>query len=61
MFVYVRRNIEKKTRTSEDGESQEYYSYEEAVMTKDQYIQELHEEQEITEQAIQDLILSMEV
>lgn len=57
--VYLRKNIQKKERETEEG-TQTYYEYEEAVISKDQYIVLLHEEQEITESCLQELLMKEE-
>ena len=60
--VYLRKNI--KAVDVEDemtGSTRTEYRYEEAAITKDEYINMLHEQQEVTDEALQELILSLEV
>lgn len=60
--VYLRKNI--KAVDVEDemtGNTRTEYRYEEAAITKDEYINMLHEQQEVTDEALQELILSLEV
>ena len=60
--VYLRKNI--KAVDVEDemtGNTRTEYHYEEAAITKDEYINMLHEQQEVTDEALQELILSLEV
>ena len=60
--VYLRKNI--KAVDVEDemtGNARTEYRYEEAAITKDEYINMLHEQQEVTDEALQELILSLEV
>lgn len=60
--VYLRKNI--KVVEVEDemtGSNRTEYHYDEAAVTKDEYITMLHEQQEITDEALQELILSLEV
>lgn len=60
--VYLRKNI--KAVDVEDemtGSTRTEYHYDEAAITKDEYINMLHEQQEVTDEALQELILSLEV
>lgn len=60
--VYLRKNI--KAVEVEDemtGSNRTEYHYDEAAVTKDEYITILHEQQEVTDEALQELILSLEV
>ena len=60
--VYLRKNI--KAVDVEDemtGNTRTEYHYDEAAITKDEYINMLHEQQEVTDEALQELILSLEV
>lgn len=60
--VYLRKNI--KAVEVEDemtGSNRTEYRYDEAAVTKDEYITMLHEQQEVTDEALQELILSLEV
>lgn len=60
--VYFRKNI--KAVEVEDemtGSNRTEYHYDEAAVTKDEYITMLHERQEVTDEALQELILSLEV
>ena len=60
--VYLRKNI--KAVEVEDemtGSNRTEYHYDEAAFTKDEYITMLHEQQEVTDEALQELILSLEV
>lgn len=60
--VYLRKNI--KVVEVEDemtGSNRKEYHYDEAAVTKDEYITMLHEQQEVTDEALQELILSLEV
>lgn len=60
--VYLRKNI--KTVDVEDemtGNTRTEYHYDEAAISKDEYINMLHEQQEVTDEALQELILSLEV
>lgn len=60
--VYLRKNI--KAVEVEDemtGRNRTEYHYDEATVTKDEYITMLHEQQEVTDEALQELILSLEV
>lgn len=60
--VYLRKNI--KAVEVEDemtGSNRTEYHYDEAAVTKDEYITMLHEQQEVTDEALQELILSLEV
>lgn len=60
--VYLRKNI--KVVDVEDemtGNTRTEYHYDEAAVTKDEYITMLHEQQEVTDEALQELILSLEV
>lgn len=60
--VYLRKNI--KVVEVEDemtGSNRTEYHYDEAAVTKDEYITMLHEQQEVTDEALQELILSLEV
>ena len=60
--VYLRKNV-----TSEEVENPETkgthteYRYDEVAISKDEYINMLHEQQEVTDEALQELILSLEV
>ena len=60
--VYLRKNI--KAVEVEDemtGSNRTEYHYDEAAVTKDEYITMLHEQQKVTDEALQELILSLEV
>lgn len=60
--VYLRKNI--KAVDVEDemaGNTRTEYHYDEAAISKDEYINMLHEQQEVTDEALQELILSLEV
>ena len=60
--VYLRKNI--KAVDVEDemtGNTRTEYHYDEAAISKDEYINTLHEQQEVTDEALQELILSLEV
>ena len=60
--VYLRKNI--KAVDVEDemtGSTRTEYHYDEVAITKDEYINMLHEQQEVTDEALQELILSLEV
>lgn len=60
--VYLRKNI--KAVDVEDemtGNTRTEYHYDEAAIGKDEYINMLHEQQEVTDEALQELILSLEV
>lgn len=60
--VYLRKNI--KAVDVEDemtGNTRTEYHYDEAAISKDEYINMLHEQQEVTDEALQELILSQEV
>lgn len=60
--VYLRKNI--KAVDVEDemtGNTRTEYHYDEAAINKDEYINMLHEQQEVTDEALQELILSLEV
>ena len=60
--VYLRKNI--KVVDVEDemtGNTKTEYHYDEAAISKDEYINMLHEQQEVTDEALQELILSLEV
>lgn len=60
--VYLRKNI--KAVDVEDemtGNARTEYHYDEAAISKDEYINMLHEQQEVTDEALQELILSLEV
>ena len=60
--VYLRKNI--KAVEVEDemtGSNRTEYHYDEAAVTKDEYITMLREQQEVTDEALQELILSLEV
>lgn len=60
--VYLRKNIEAvEIEDIETGNKRTEYHYEEAAVTKDEYITMLHEQQEVTDEALQELILSLEV
>jgi hypothetical protein len=60
--VWVTRNcVTKEKQDEETGETKTIYEYEECKITKDEYIDMLHEQQEITNEALQELILMMEV
>lgn len=60
--VYLRKNI--KAVEVEDemtGSNRTEYRYDETAISKDEYINMLHEQQEVTDEALQELILSLEV
>ena len=60
--AYLRKNI--KAVEVEDemtGRNRTEYHYDEAAVTKDEYSTMLHEQQEVTDEALQELILSLEV
>lgn len=60
--VYLRKNIKAVEETDQtSGETKTVYTYDEACVTKDEYIAMLHEEQEITNDALQELIIGLEV
>lgn len=59
--VYLRKNV--KAVEIEDvttGEKRTEFQYDEAKITKDEYINILHEELETSNEALQELILSLE-
>ena len=58
--VYIRRNIHSIEVDDETtGEKRKEYRYEEASVTKDEYINMLTGRQEETDEAVQELILSV--
>lgn len=60
--VYLRKNIKAVDVGDEmTGNTRTEYHYDEAAITKDEYINMLHEQQEVTDEALQELILSLEV
>ena len=60
--VYLRKNIKAVDVKDEmTGNTRTEYHYDEAAITKDEYINMLHEQQEVTDEALQELILSLEV
>ena len=60
--VYFRKNIRAVDVEDEmTGNTRTEYHYDEAAITKDEYINMLHEQQEVTDEALQELILSLEV
>ena len=60
--VYLRKNIRAVDVEDEmTGNTRTEYHYDEAAITKDEYINMLHEQQEVTDEALQELILSLEV
>ena len=60
--VYLRKNIKAVDVEDEmSGSTRTEYHYDEAAITKDEYINMLHEQQEVTDEALQELILSLEV
>ena len=59
--VYLRRNIRTEERQDvETGTTRTVYVYEELKMSKTEYIDVLRKQQEITDEAVQELILAME-
>lgn len=57
--VFIRRNIREEIVTDEmSNEQQTKYIYDEAKIPKTEYIQTLHERQEETDEALQELILA---
>lgn len=58
--VFIRRNIEETTREDpETGEIKTVFEYDEAQVPKTDYIQTLYNHQEETDEALQELILSI--
>lgn len=58
--VYLNRNVHEVEKQDEEG-THTVFRYEQAQITKDEYIAVLREQQEITDEALQELILMMEV
>lgn len=56
--VFIRHNIQEINQTNpETGVEQTVYQWDEVQMSKAEYIQTLHERQEQTDEALQELIL----
>lgn len=56
--VFIRRNIAETTKEDpETGEIKTVFEYDEAQIPKTEYIQNLHDRQEETDEALQELIL----
>ena len=56
--VFIRRNITETTKEDpETGEIKTVFEYDEAQVPKTEYIQNLHDRQEETDEALQELIL----
>lgn len=57
--VYIRKNIEELTRTDpETRQANTIYQYDEATISKTDYISVLHTKQEESDAALQELILT---
>lgn len=57
--VFIRRNIEEVERTDpETGETKTMYAFDEIQMPKADYIKTLHDRQDETDEALQELILA---
>lgn len=57
--VYIRKNIERITKEDpETHETQSFYEYDEAKVSKTDYISILHTKQEESDAALQELILT---
>ena len=61
VYVYLNKNIHTESREDMNGETSTRYVFEQAKVTKNEYIAMLHEEQEITNDALQELIIGLEV
>ena len=53
IYVYMRQNIEQKTRTDEEGNVTKYWEYEEAKLTRREYEQYIEEINSPTYQAVE--------
>jgi hypothetical protein len=64
-YVYLRRNIERTSRTEEEGNVVFFWSYEEAKLTHEEYEQYIKETEDVTTammmQQFNDLVASQEL